>query len=89
MVNKTSVAQSPLMTSSNPLKRNPGLLKDDSCLKFKMKETLMTGKTDTYEDSQNSIDSPQLKKNIAISQPKESRFGQEKRLMQKDSNRQE
>lgn len=35
----------------------------------------MTGKTDAYEDSQNSIDSPQLKKNMAVSQPEKSRFG--------------
>jgi|JI6StandDraft_1071083.scaffolds.fasta_scaffold03488_1 serine/threonine protein kinase len=100
-INKTSImmknnnspsmmANSPLMTSANPLKRNPGLLKDDSCLKFKMKETLMTGKMEGGYDSQDSIDSPQLKKNMLSSnQPKESRFCQEKRLQQRDTNREE
>jgi hypothetical protein len=37
---------SPLMTTKNKEKKNPALLRDDSCLKFKMKENLMTGKTD-------------------------------------------
>jgi hypothetical protein len=82
------MANSPLMTSANPLKRNPALLKDDSCLKFKMKETLLTGKMDGYE-SQDSMDSPQLRKNMVVNQPKESRFGQEKKLMQRDINREE
>lgn len=84
------VSNSPLMTSTNPLKKNPALLKDDSCLKFKMKETLMTGKTEGGYDSQDSMDSPQLRKNMmAVSQPKESRFYQEKRLQQRDCNRDE
>lgn len=86
------MTNSPLMTSANPLKRNPALLKDDSCLKFKMKETLLTGKTEGGYDSQDSmsIDSPQLKKNMMSSgQPKESRFCQERRLQQRDTNRDE
>lgn len=38
--------QSPLLTTKNNARKNPNLLKDDSCLKFKMKENLMTGRTD-------------------------------------------
>lgn len=34
------------MMTKNNARKNPGLLKDDSCLKFKMKENLMTGRTD-------------------------------------------
>jgi hypothetical protein len=64
------------MTTANPLRKNNpgGLLKDDSCLKFKMKDSIMTGKTETY-DSHDSIDSPNIKKSMAL-QAKESRFGQ-------------
>jgi hypothetical protein len=36
---------SPKACESPLLKKNQ-MLKDDSCLKFKMKENLMTGKTD-------------------------------------------
>jgi hypothetical protein len=37
---------SPLMTSANPLRKHGEMLKDDSCLKFKMKESVLTGKTE-------------------------------------------
>jgi hypothetical protein len=36
---------SPLMTSKNRDRKNKGLTRDDSCLKFKMKENVMTGRT--------------------------------------------
>jgi hypothetical protein len=78
---------SPLMTSSNPFRRQAEPLVDDSCLKFKMKESVMTGKTEEYENS--TIDSPNLKKAINSSQQpmyKESRFGQDrKNLATRDS----
>lgn len=85
-INKTSImvngsCNSPLMTSSNPLRKNPEMLKDDSCLKFKMKESILTGKMEEYESG--SIDSPAMKKNMQMSNHKESRFGQEKRLLEK------
>ena len=34
------------MMTKNNARKNPKLLKEDSCLKFKMKENLMTGRTD-------------------------------------------
>lgn len=37
---------SPLMTTKNKERKNKGLVRDDSCLKFKMKENIMTGRTD-------------------------------------------
>lgn len=37
---------SPLMLTKNKERKVKGLLRDDSCLKFKMKENLMTGRTD-------------------------------------------
>ena len=46
----------------NKEKKNPALLRDDSCLKFKMKENILTGNTDEG-DSVNEINSPLLKKN--------------------------
>jgi hypothetical protein len=77
MVNtgKNSImCNSPLMTSANPFrKNNQEPLRDDSCVKFKMKETIMTGKTDTL-DSHDSIDSPMLKRNMMNNNQK-SRFG--------------
>jgi|JI6StandDraft_1071083.scaffolds.fasta_scaffold05101_3 serine/threonine protein kinase len=84
-LNKTSImvngaCNSPLMTSCNPLRKNPEMLKDDSCLKFKMKESILTGKTEEYESG--AIDSPAMKKNMQLgNNHKESRFGQEKRLL--------
>lgn len=40
---------SPLMLSKNRDRKNKGLTRDDSCLKFKMKENVMTGKTDNCD----------------------------------------
>lgn len=37
---------SPLMTTKNKERKNKGLTRDDSCLKFKMKENVMTGRID-------------------------------------------
>ena len=37
---------SPLMMSKNKDRKNKGLTRDDSCLKFKMKENVMTGRTE-------------------------------------------
>lgn len=66
------------MTTKNKERKNPALLRDDSCLKFKMKENLLTGKADEG-DSVNEINSPLLKKSsvtTAMSGTKgpESRF---------------
>ena len=41
----TEECQSPLMISKNKDRKNKGLTRDDSCLKFKMKENVMTGRT--------------------------------------------
>jgi hypothetical protein len=42
---KTSIeCNSPLMLTRNNSRKAAGLLRDDSCLKFKMKENLLTGK---------------------------------------------
>lgn len=87
MVNhgKNSImCNSPLMTSANPFrKNNQEPLKDDSCIKFKMKENVMTGKIDSSETT-DSVDSPLLKKNMLKNNNgqvlKESRFGGEKRM---------
>ena len=89
-MNKTSImvttgknsimSNSPLMTSANPFKRNnQEPLKDDSCVKFKMRETILTGKNDGL-DSYDSIDSPTLKKNMMKGGHvyKESKFGAKK-----------
>lgn len=38
--------QSPLMTTKNNSRKNGGLLREDSCLKFKMKENILTGRAD-------------------------------------------
>jgi hypothetical protein len=65
---------SPLMTTADPKRKKPELLKDDSCLKFKMKECIMTGKTDKEEES-SFADSPNLKKSMG-GPAGQSRFGQ-------------
>ena len=77
------MCNSPLMTSANPFrKNNQEPLKDDSCVKFKMKENIMTGKIDSSETT-DGIDSPLLKKNMLKNNGyvvKESRFGGEKKM---------
>ena len=45
---KEEECQSPLMVTTNNA-RKIGLLREDSCLKFKMKENLLTGRTDHSE----------------------------------------
>lgn len=65
------------MTSANPFrKQNQEPLKEDSCVKFKMRENVMTGKTESL-DSHDTIESPMLKKNMMHNGHtiKESRFG--------------
>lgn len=43
---------SPLLTSSNPARKNEKLTKKDSCVDFKMgKENVFTGKVDTIADT--------------------------------------
>lgn len=61
------------MTTKNKERKNPALLRDDSCLKFKMKENLLTGKAD-QGDSVNEINSPLLKKTVNGTKGHESRF---------------
>jgi hypothetical protein len=39
------------MTSKNKERKVKGLVRDDSCLKFKMKESVMTGRTDENGES--------------------------------------
>jgi hypothetical protein len=65
---------SPLMTSSNPIRKQNPLLKDDSCVKFKMKENIMTGKTEAVDST--GTFSPQLAKKVSgfTGVVKESRF---------------
>ena len=64
---------SPLMLSKNKERKNKGLTRDDSCLKFKMKENVMTGRVDENCDSVEEIDSPANIK-VRPSKPVESRF---------------
>ena len=49
---------SPLMLTKNKERKNKGLTRDDSCLKFKMKENVMTGRIDENADTLEEIDSP-------------------------------
>ena len=60
------------MMSKNRDRKNKGLTRDDSCLKFKMKENVMTGHTDNCETF-DEIDSPANLKHHA-KKPVESRF---------------
>ena len=53
----TEECNSPLMMSKNKERKNKGLTRDDSCLKFKMKENVMTGRTENCETVE-EIDSP-------------------------------
>lgn len=61
------------MMTRNNARKNPGMLRDDSCLKFKMKENVMTGRTDQNGETIEEIDSPALKKK-ATKNGGESRF---------------
>lgn len=62
------------MISRNRDKKKKGLTRDDSCLKFKMKENVMTGNTENC-DSINEIDSPAALHN-KVKKTGESRFKQ-------------
>jgi|JI6StandDraft_1071083.scaffolds.fasta_scaffold08999_6 serine/threonine protein kinase len=42
---KSSIPHSPLMTSADPLRKKKDRLREDSLMKFKMQENVMTGKT--------------------------------------------
>jgi hypothetical protein len=64
---------SPLMMSKNRDRKNKGLTRDDSCLKFKMKENVMTGRTDESGETIDEIDSPAVIKQRAV-KVNESRF---------------
>ena len=64
---------SPLMMSKNRDRKNKGLTRDDSCLKFKMKENVMTGKTDNC-DTIDEIDSPANLKNKGQKGAVDSKF---------------
>jgi hypothetical protein len=46
------------MLTKNKDRKNKGLTRDDSCLKFKMKENVMTGRVDENADTVEEIDSP-------------------------------
>jgi len=61
------------MMSKNKDRKNKGLARDDSCLKFKMKESVMTGRTDENGESIEQIDSPAVI-NKRPHKPIESRF---------------
>ena len=63
--NNSLICDSPLMTTKNNSRKNPANLRDDSCLKFKMKENIMTGRVDENQESIDAIDSPALIKNKA------------------------
>lgn len=64
---------SPLMMTKNKERKGKGLLRDDSCLKFKMKENLMTGRTDQSTEMIEQIDSPATIK-ARVVKVQESRF---------------
>jgi len=61
------------MMSKNRERKNKGLVRDDSCLKFKMKESVMTGRTDENADTIEEIESPAIIKQNKF-KPVESRF---------------
>jgi serine/threonine protein kinase len=64
---------SPLMMTKNRERKNKGLVRDDSCLKFKMKENIMTGRTDESGETIEEIDSPAAIKQKVV-KVNESRF---------------
>lgn len=64
---------SPLMMTRSKDRKNKGLLRDDSCLKFKMKENVMTGRTDESGETIDEIDSPAAIKQRVV-KVNESRF---------------
>lgn len=44
--------------TKNKDRKAKGLTRDDSCLKFKMRENVMTGRVDENSDTIEEIDSP-------------------------------
>lgn len=69
---------SPLLTSSNPARREDKMLKKDSCVAFKMgKENVMTGKTDTVGDTGSTANSVG-KRFESVVMPKISKFNNRK-----------
>lgn len=64
---------SPLMVSRNKERKQAQLLREDSCLKFKMRENLMTGRTDESSELIDEIGSPAVIKQRAV-RVNESRF---------------
>ena len=76
----TGECDSPLMTTKNQA-RKEGRLREDSCLKFKMKENIAIGKGEESGETIEHIDSPAV---IAKRGPKnqESRF---KRMVQNEN----
>ena len=65
---------SPLMTTKNSERKNPALLRDDSCLKFKMKENIMTGRVDEDGETVEEINSPMIANKKANKLAAQSRF---------------
>jgi hypothetical protein len=61
------------MMTKNDDRKKKMLLRDDSCLKFKMKENVMTGRPDESGEMIEEISSPAAIKNKAV-KINESRF---------------
>ena len=76
--NQSMESESPLMTTKNQA-RKQGRLRDDSCLKFKMKENIV--KPEDNGDSIDQIDSPAILAKKGTKNP-ESRF---KRMVHADN----
>ena len=70
---QTEECNSPLMTTKNNERKKKVLLRDDSCLKFKMKENLLTGRTDESGEMIDEINSPAAIKKKVV-KVNESRF---------------
>lgn len=65
---------SPLLTSSNPARKEDKMLKKDSCVAFKMgKENVLTGKTETVGDT-GSTNNSVGKRFESVVMPKISKF---------------
>ena len=65
---------SPLLTTSNPARKEDKLLKKDSCVAFKMgKENVLTGKTETVGDT-GSTNNSVGKRFESVVMPKVSKF---------------
>ena len=70
--------ESPLLTSSNPARRQQKLMKKDSCVDFKMgKENVFTGKVETIAET-NSTANSVGKRFQSVVMPKVSKFSAKK-----------